>query len=139
MSAGSASSPPLATDVENAALHPEPWKSEGYPNFVKFVTSDDDFFVLRRFSDLTARVLLAAQDELVELEGQLSQLDKEVAQSPDPQKRNDSFRFEALPNRLELLHEIDRKLRAYSKLCYPASFPTLECANRPLYELVIQH
>lgn len=110
----------MATDVENAALRPEPWKSEGYPKFVKFVASDDDFFVLRRFSALTARVLLAAQDELVELENQLSYLDHQVAQSRDPEKRNDSFRYEALPNRLDLLHEIDRKLRAYSKFHYQA-------------------
>lgn len=108
----------MTANVENTALHPEPWKSEGYPKFVKFFISDDDFFVLRRFSALTARVLLAAQDELVELEDQLSYLDHQVAQSRDPEKRNDSFRYESLPNRLDLLREIDQKLRAYSKLHY---------------------
>lgn len=52
--------------------HKKPWKYAGYRDFSSFVASDNNFFILRRFSTLSARVLLALQDELVELEDQLN-------------------------------------------------------------------
>lgn len=55
-------------DITHEDRKKQPWKYIGYRGFCKFVASDDDFFVLRRFSTLSSRVLLALQDELSELE-----------------------------------------------------------------------
>jgi len=92
----------------------KPWKYVGYRGFCEFIASDDDFFVLRRFSALTSRVLLALQDELVELETQLSFLESRLSDQSAPDVHNGSFRQETQSSRLKLVREIDNKLRAYS-------------------------
>lgn len=94
----------------------QPWKYVGYRNFCEFVASDDDFFVLRRFSVLSARVLLALQDELAELEGQLEVHEKELASTSAPNVHNGTFRDEHSETRLDIIREVDRKLRAYNEL-----------------------
>jgi hypothetical protein len=43
----------------------KPWKYIGYPTFSKWMASDADFFVLRRFDDLNVRVILHMQCELL--------------------------------------------------------------------------
>lgn len=91
------------------------WKYVGYRGFCEFVTSDDDFFILRRFSQLTARVLLALQDELTELESQLSILETQLSSRSAPDMHNGSFREETSQTRLDIIQEIDKKLRAYSQ------------------------
>jgi hypothetical protein len=65
--------------------HRKPWKYAGYRDFASFVASDDSFFVLRRFSTLSARVLLALQDELVELEDQLNTIVRHNSNVPQLQ------------------------------------------------------
>lgn len=59
-------------DCEN-----QPWIYIGYRGFCKFIASDDDFFIFRKFGNLSARVLLALQDELSELEGQLEEIERQ--------------------------------------------------------------
>jgi hypothetical protein len=92
----------------------KPWKYIGYRGFCDFVASDNDFFILRRFSALTTRVLLALQDELVELETQLSVLESQLSEKLAPDVHNGSFRQETQKRRLDLIRGIDGKLRAYS-------------------------
>lgn len=99
----------------SSELNRKPWKYVGYRGFCEFVTSDNDFFVLRRFSELTARVLLALQDELSELESQLSILESQLSSISAPDVHNGSFREETSETRLNLIHEIDKKLRSYSQ------------------------
>lgn len=94
----------------------QPWKYVGYRGFCRFLVSDNDFFTLRRFSELTARVLLALQDELCELEDQLQSLEEEMSSESAPNYHNGSFRQETSPIRLDLIQEIDRKLRHYNEL-----------------------
>jgi uncharacterized protein (DUF983 family) len=105
----------------------KPWKYVGYRDFCAFVTSDDDFFVLRTFSGLSARVLLALQDELSELEGQLEVHEKDIMAQSAPDVHNGSFRSESSEIRLDLIREIDQKLRAYNELAIQHS----ELRNRP--------
>ncbi|KAF2107350.1 hypothetical protein BDV96DRAFT_471574, partial [Lophiotrema nucula] len=52
-----------------------PWKHICYRGFSEFIASDNVFFILQRFSELTLRVFLASQDELVILEEQLHSLE----------------------------------------------------------------
>lgn len=99
----------------------KPWKYIGYSGFSSFIASDNDFFVLRRFSAVTVRVLLALQDELSELEGQLTTIDEKLSEPCAPDIHNGSFRQETSELRLELIRELDSKLRAYSKSTSPVA------------------
>lgn len=117
----------VAHDTTHEDRARKPWKYVGYHDFCEFVASDDDFFVLRRFSALSARVLLALQDELSELEGQLETHEKELMAKSAPDMHNGSFRGESSEIRLDLLHEISMKLVAYNELAIQHS----ELRKRP--------
>ncbi|KAF2470794.1 uncharacterized protein BDR25DRAFT_369291 [Lindgomyces ingoldianus] len=117
----------MTENVSTEALHKRPWKYVGYRGFCDFVVSDNDFFVLRRFSQLTARVLLALQDELSELEEQLQLLENHLSDPASPDVHNGSLREETSETRLELIREIDKKLRAYNELVIQHS----EVRSRP--------
>jgi hypothetical protein len=100
----------------------KPWKYIGYRTFTSFIASDNDFFILRRFSTLAVRVLLVLQDELSELEDQLAIIDARLSDPLAPDVHNGSFRQETSELRLELIREIDQKLRSYSEF-HPSSHP----------------
>lgn len=53
--------PPTIEEVQAK----KPWKYIGYPTCSKWMASDADFFVLRRFDDLNVRVILHMQCELL--------------------------------------------------------------------------
>jgi hypothetical protein len=55
-------------DLTNEDRKSKLWKNIGYRGQCKFVASDDDFFTLWRFSELSSRILLGLQDELCKLE-----------------------------------------------------------------------
>ena len=99
-----------------AELSRKRWKYVGYRGFCDFVTSDDDFFILRRFSGLTARVLLSLQDELSELEAQLAALEDELSAKDAADVHNGSFRQETSHTRLDIVHTVQNKLREYNEL-----------------------
>lgn len=92
------------------------WKHVGYQGFCKFHVSDDDFFILRRFSEMTSRVLLAMQDELSEREAELTVLEVRLSSEGVQEMHNGSFRQEASEERLALIHAIEKKLRSYNEL-----------------------
>lgn len=94
----------------------EPWRHIGYRGFCKFHVSDDDFFMLRRFSELTSRVLLAMQDELSEREDELNALEARLSSEGAEDMHNGSFRQERSEERLALIHAIEQKLQAYHEL-----------------------
>ena len=84
----------------------------GYREYSKLISSDDDLFILRRFSVLNVRVTLALQNQLVVLERQLNELDEKYERELVP-----NGRFEGDTGaRRELLSHIERKLREYSTL-----------------------
>jgi hypothetical protein len=91
------------------------WKYTGYRGFCSFVSSDDDFFVLRRFGALGARVILALQDELTILESELLAMDRESSSRDCLDTHNGSFRRDRGGERSRLLQQIHKKLRDYSK------------------------
>jgi hypothetical protein len=107
----------MTSDIEIAARHAEkPWKYVGYRGFSRFIASDHDFFMLRAFSEISARVLLMLQDELVELETKLEGVDGRLSNEAATDVHNGSFREETSSERRDTLIEIDRKLRAYNEL-----------------------
>lgn len=50
-----------------------PW---GFPKLARFLDSDDNFMVYRRFGTICSRLLLNKQDEISKMEGVLQSMDK---------------------------------------------------------------
>jgi hypothetical protein len=90
-----------------------PRKYTGYRGFASFVASDTDFFVLRRFDKLNARVLLTLQDQLATLEERLEELDNKYSARNAPDIDNGTCRGDQ-PDRTELIDQISVKVREYS-------------------------
>jgi hypothetical protein len=103
---------PCVTDKDRAQ---KLWKFIGYRAFCKLVASDDDFFVLRKFSVLTSRVLLCLQDELSELEGELEAIEEDLMAKSAQDRHNGRFRGD-LEERRDIVDKIDKRLRAYNEL-----------------------
>lgn len=74
------------------------------------------FFILRQFSTLTVRLLLALQDELSELECQLETLETELSAMDPPDIHNGSIRHESSEERKKLIHAVHAKLKEYHEL-----------------------
>ena len=96
----------------------KPWKYLGYQSFSKFVASDNDFFILRRFGALSAQVILALQDELSCLERDLEDIEKRQREKDAPDVHNGSFREETQLDRRKLLLDARPLLREYSRWAF---------------------
>jgi hypothetical protein len=92
----------------------KPWKYIGYKTFSSWVGSDNDFFVIRRFDCLNARVILSLQWELSELERKLKKIDDRLSARNSPSVNNGSFRWDD-PERKNLIEDLYKKLKQYSK------------------------
>lgn len=94
-----------------------PRKYSGYRVFSRWMASDQAFFILRRFGTLNTRVLLAMQDEIVELEDQLNSLDEEASRKETPYNiDNGTIRDDPFGERRELVTKtLPEKLAKYSK------------------------
>ena len=90
------------------------WKTIGYQGYSKFLATDNDFLIFRRFGVLNTRVLLLLQDEISVLEQELEDLDSTHSQPSAADIHNGSFRQESLPQRRTLLLDIHKKIREYS-------------------------
>lgn len=102
------------TDVAEKA-----WKYVGYKAFSRHIASSRSFFFIRQFRTLNVRIILAMQDQLVELEEELNLLDNQLSRKDAKDIHNGSFRQETDRNRLNLIWEIQRKLKDYSMGCRP--------------------
>jgi hypothetical protein len=91
----------------------QPWRYIGYRGYAKFIASDTDLFVLRRFASLSARAALSLQHELVVLEKELDALDDFYAAQDVPSVDSGCFEEEQ-EDRDMLLRLIGEKLRRYS-------------------------
>ncbi|KAF2026143.1 hypothetical protein EK21DRAFT_92684 [Setomelanomma holmii] len=95
-----------------------PWKYEGYQAISKWMASDDDFFVFRRFESLNADTILWMQDHIARLETELKAMHKLVADSKLEQNlRNDSHRWDEqhMPRRTQIMGELSRQLLHYNQ------------------------
>ena len=78
------------------------------------MASDDDFFVLRRFGKLGARVVLHMQYQISKLEEDLEREDDLCRHAPnDEDADNGSFRGDPRPQRHELLVSLASILGQY--------------------------
>lgn len=111
---------PSQQDVDEKA-----WKYAGYRSFCEFISSDEDFFVLRRFGSLTARVLLNLQDQLARLEEELEAIEQQLRQRDVPDVHNGSFRHDTQEQRKKKTTEAQHVLREYSKRPNPFYIPVI--------------
>ncbi|KAH8881110.1 hypothetical protein GQ53DRAFT_832641 [Thozetella sp. PMI_491] len=93
----------------------KPWKYEGYPSFAAWMASSNDFFLLRRFGRLNARVLLMMQDEIVTKEAELDALDLHCQAGPDEFGDCSSIRFDPQPGRRQILQDLKGLLKEYNE------------------------
>jgi hypothetical protein len=80
------------------------------------MTSEDDFFIVRRFATLNTRVLLAKQAEISELERRLDKADEPSEKDYD----NSTVLNDMNTDRIMLLKELWTALKEYS--ITPTSF-----------------
>ncbi|MCJ1248357.1 hypothetical protein MMC30_005574 [Trapelia coarctata] len=104
--------PALPSEKE---IQDKPWKYNGYRTFSQVIASDSDFFVIRRFGALNARVILALQDEISQLEEQLSSLEDIYSSKDHEDVNNGSFRQESKPERATTVRELKIKLKEYNE------------------------
>lgn len=78
----------------------------------KWTASDDDFFLLRRFGELSARVLLRLQDRIVKLEDDLHRMDQMCVENGS---NNGTFRYDPMEERQWLLDELTSRLGQYRR------------------------
>ena len=105
-------------DYDKATADESPWKYVGYRVFAKWMASEQTFFIVRRFGALNTRVILALQDEIVELEQQLNHLDEDYSRKDanENHTHNGSFRFDGFEDRRNLIQDIlPEKLAKYSR------------------------
>ncbi|KAF9876167.1 hypothetical protein CkaCkLH20_06110 [Colletotrichum karsti] len=95
-------------------VHERPWKYIGYKGYAEFISSEDDFYLLRRFDTLNIRATLALQDEISQLEQQLENLDQEMRRVNGSHYNNGTMRGDEA-DRSALLSEITRKLKNYNE------------------------
>ena len=82
----------------------------------KWMASDNDFFVLRRFGQIAARVLLRMQDRIAKLEEDLRCLDQVCMEAG---LNNGTFRYEPKLERNGILDELSWRLEQYRTYkCY---------------------
>ena len=90
-------------------------RSRGYPAFCRWMASDHDFFVLRRFAETSVRVALLMQDQISELEEKLAQEDERCKLAREEHAHSGTFREEPRLMRKKLLEELMDKLERYRK------------------------
>lgn len=101
-------------EVEAEEMSKKPWKQLGYPAFSKWMSSSDDFLVLRRFSTLNVRALLLLQDRIVRLERDLGRYDEAARHAPDEFANSGSFRLDAWEDRKSIMDQLLPLLEQYS-------------------------
>ena len=102
------------TEITKLDIEKKPWKYIGYRGYAEFISSDDDFYILRRFDKLNARLCLRLQDEICNLEERLDEVDREYSGRESEDVNNGTFRDD-LEDRAELLNLLSDKVERYSE------------------------
>jgi len=89
----------------------KPWRYLGYRSFSRFLASDNDFLIFRRFGVVHVRVLLSLQDEMVQLESQLEDCDMDAIAQDAQEVHNGSFREDDTERKKVLKSLLDKLLQ----------------------------
>ncbi|OBT62557.1 hypothetical protein VE03_07366 [Pseudogymnoascus sp. 23342-1-I1] len=119
-------------DPTDQEIANNPWKYAGYPQFSRWVASDQAWFITRRFSTLNARIILLLQDKIVELEEKLNMYDEFSSQSDEVMQdsndtHNGSFRLDRESQRTRVLDDLVVAVAKYNSFVNEYS----QLASRP--------
>lgn len=95
-----------------------PYKAQGYQEFSKWMASENDFFVFRRFESLNANTMLWMQYRISELERRLEEIHQEIKDSKiSDNLKNSSFKWDGKwrPERTRIMGELSGILLQYSE------------------------
>jgi len=111
---------PAASTLSNASVTDKEkflkaWKYEGYKEFGKWMASDDDFFVFRRFESLNATTIAYLQYRISELERTLEEIHE--ANEQDEKGKNSSFKWDEKyqQDRFQIMNELSCLLLHYNQ------------------------
>ncbi|KAL8996296.1 MAG: hypothetical protein Q9188_006605 [Gyalolechia gomerana] len=90
----------------------QPWRYRGYPALSTWVASDDDFFMIRKFEKLGARVVLLMQNKIVQLEEAIHAEDANIYERGGD---NGRFAHDPCERRVELMDELIWRLDQYQR------------------------
>lgn len=121
---------PSKLDVEE-----KPWKYVGYRGYTEFISSDDDFYVLRRFGNINIRLALRLQDDISSLEERLEDLDVIYSSKEAEDLNNGTFRDD-LEDRAELLDLLLEKVERYSKYRISMLIHLVNVSRQPPYSAI---
>ncbi|KAL8745122.1 MAG: hypothetical protein Q9190_002705 [Brigantiaea leucoxantha] len=79
------------------------------------MASDDDFFVLRRFGKLGARVVLRLQNEIAQLEDDLQAEDAFCMRQENPKLDNGTFALDPSERRKKIMEELTWRMERYQR------------------------
>ena len=92
----------------------DPLMYVGYRVFSRWITTDQNFLIVRRFGALAARTALYLQDVVTQYEEQLDYLDKDGCQDGENPINNGTFRDDVSMERQRLMREhIPKALNNY--------------------------
>jgi Family of unknown function (DUF6594) len=106
-------------ELNNMPIPPSRQPRGGYASLARFIASDKALCIFRRFDALAMRNLLYMQDELCEIEQQISELDDaDIASGLYVNLYSlHSRRFDKNEERVALIQKSAEKLRIYGKSC----------------------
>lgn len=78
----------LAQNLTQNELDSNPEKYIGYRGYSSFIASENDLFILRRFSSISVRIALKLQDQVTLLEEKLEELDRHASRREAIDVRN---------------------------------------------------
>lgn len=108
------------SEVDELTKRNTAWKYEGYGSLSQWMASDDDFFIIRRFGTVNARVILWMQQEISQKESMLEKLHSRMEQTTEKttgiEGQNDSFEWDKtnLPERHNLMRDLAALTLHYS-------------------------
>ncbi|KAM7215586.1 hypothetical protein V8F06_009053 [Rhypophila decipiens] len=105
---------PTITEPTEDEIQRKPWKYIGYHGYAKFISSDDDFLLLRRFDTMSSRVALSLQDELTVIEEQLGKMDAAYSRRESEDVNNGTMRDD-LEERRMLINLAAKRLLKYNE------------------------
>ena len=114
-------------DVEASQWTP----TDGFPAVSAFIARDPDHetYVFRKFKRLTARMLLHLQSELVNLECQLDELDREADNGDDKDLQRSMRNWEVFKSNAEARDEVEGKRKRL--------FDQIEATLRKYHEMLV--
>ncbi|KAF8533560.1 hypothetical protein BDD12DRAFT_864582 [Trichophaea hybrida] len=94
-----------------------PRKPAGYERVSKFMDSDKDFLIFRRFGELNVRNILYLQDRLSEITEKLAEEDEKPDPKPGTRRWDDNKeRADLMEKAEELLRRYNDAIRSYSEI-----------------------